>query len=199
MESNENDLLKSESKRLLQEKLLRFKSYRENSQKLLTSRERSWLKKRGKDHYIDFDDSVRNELRKYFVSMDQSGSGSIVLEELADPLIALGLAENREEIKTLFDTVDTDKSGKIEFDEFLAILKNKEGNSTMGEFFKEMTRGKLVEDSDVLPFNLVVSSYRRKMLMEAVVNENSSNKPQAEKIMRAYSKQLEKSKKKLSL
>ena len=50
--------------------------------------------------------------------MDGDGSGksildlgSIGLEELEDPLIALGLAQTREEVEKLIEEVDEDKSG----------------------------------------------------------------------------------------
>lgn len=67
--------------------------------------QRSWLKKHGKKHCIDFDDEEREKLRGYFNSLDEDGSGkfsfwlfseAIGVEELEDPLIALGLCENRD-------------------------------------------------------------------------------------------------------
>lgn len=167
------------------------KSYKDSVSKLLNSKERAWLKRRGKKHYIDFDDTMRNELRKYFGAMDNDGSKNIGVDELLEPLIALGLADNRAQVQSLFDLVDSDKSGKIEFEEFLAILKFGEGNSPMVELFREMTRGKLVEDANLLPFNLVISSYRRRMLMGALWSEDPSEKTKGEKVFKAYSKQLD--------
>lgn len=49
--------------------------------------------------------------------------GSISVDELEDPLIALGLAESRDQVQKIIDSVDADKSGQIEFDEFLTIVK----------------------------------------------------------------------------
>jgi Ca2+-binding EF-hand superfamily protein len=54
------------------------------------------LKKRGKTHCIDFDDEELKQLREYFNSLDEDGSESIGVDELEDPLIALGLVENRQ-------------------------------------------------------------------------------------------------------
>lgn len=51
--------------------------------------------------------------------------GSIGVEELEDPLISLGIAESRDDVKKIMDSVDDDKSGQIEFKEFLDIIKNK--------------------------------------------------------------------------
>ncbi len=50
------------------------------------------MKKHGKEDRINFKDDEIGKLRKYFTSLDGDGSGSIGLDELEDPLIALGLA-----------------------------------------------------------------------------------------------------------
>ena len=57
---------------------------------------RKWLKTRGKEHCIDFEDEELRKLRNYFNSLDDDGSGSIGVDELEDPLIALGLVDNRQ-------------------------------------------------------------------------------------------------------
>ena len=50
-------------------------------------------------------------------------TGSIGVDELEDPLIALGLAESKEKVAEIIKEVDTDGSGQIEFNEFLSIIK----------------------------------------------------------------------------
>jgi hypothetical protein len=54
--------------------------------------------------------------------LDETGSGSIGVEQLEDPFIAFGLSENREEVADLIKSityvnvaVDLDGSGTIEF------------------------------------------------------------------------------------
>lgn len=59
------------------------------------SNTRKWLLNRGKSKYIDFTDKQLRKLRGYFNSLDNDGAGSIGVDELEDPLIALGLVENR--------------------------------------------------------------------------------------------------------
>ena len=54
-----------------------------------------WLKSRGKAHCINFEDEELMQLRNYFNSLDDDTSGSIGVDELEDPLIALGLVDNR--------------------------------------------------------------------------------------------------------
>lgn len=55
-----------------------------------------WLKSRGKSHCINFEDEELMQLRNYFNSLDDDTSGSIGVDELEDPLIALGLVDNRQ-------------------------------------------------------------------------------------------------------
>jgi hypothetical protein len=43
-------------------------------------------------------------------------------------LIGLGFAESRDDVQEMIDLVDEDGSGKIEFGEFLSIIKNSDGN-----------------------------------------------------------------------
>jgi Ca2+-binding EF-hand superfamily protein len=83
---------------------------------------RAWLRNHGKSVYIGFDDVDRRELRKFFNSLDDSRRGSIGYKELEEPLLALGLAETRQQVKEMVDVVDRDGSGQIEFEEFLSIL-----------------------------------------------------------------------------
>jgi len=138
---------------------------------------RSWLKKRGKQHCIDFDDEELRQLRTYFNSLDDDGSGAIGVDELEDPLIALGLVENRQQVASIVAMVDEDGSQQIEFDEFLSIIKGgnskssgaappkeelspgkkkgppapaKEasGSQAIFDFFKKLTSGELKVDSE---------------------------------------------------
>lgn len=44
------------------------------------------------------------------------------MDELEEPLIGLGLADTKEEVEAMIDAVDDDKSGQIEFEEFLSII-----------------------------------------------------------------------------
>jgi len=60
--------------------------------------------------------------------LDEDGSGAIGVDELEDPLIALGLVENRQQVAQIVAMVDEDGSQQIEFDEFLSIIKG--GNTS---------------------------------------------------------------------
>jgi len=56
--------------------------------------------------------------------LDDSGSGAIGWQELKEPLIGLGLTDSVEQILEMIELVDEDKSGLIEFKEFLQIIRN---------------------------------------------------------------------------
>lgn len=134
--------------------------------------QRQWLKSHGKNDRIQFDDFEIKELRKYFNSLDNDDSGRIEVEELEDPLIALGLVQSREEVEKLVKIVDTDESGQIEFGEFLKIMSNIDTDDTSLEkspiytFFKKMIKGDLMDEMDKnLPFKLNVSQFRRKKIL----------------------------------
>ena len=116
--------------------------------------------------------------------MDADGSGSIGLDELVDPLISLGIAESVDEVQKIIDSVDDDNSKQIEFKEFLKIIGSQESTGEAGliDFFKgkaiigdclmkifivDMIEGRLAggKISNKLPFNLIISTVRRKKLM----------------------------------
>ena len=81
-----------------------------------------------------------------FNDLDTDGGGSIGIEELEEPLIGLGFAKDREEVRDMMNKVDDDKSGQIEFPEFLCIISNTAEKSsdsaqTVDKFFKDMANG----------------------------------------------------------
>jgi len=157
---------------------------------------RNWLKKHKKGKYIDFDDAERKELRKYFTALDADRSGNIGVDELEDPLVALGLVGGREEVQKLIEDVDKDKSNQIEFTEFLTLMlniknKNNEKESLLYNFFTGMINGKLMDSMDPnLPFLLNVSQFRRKKILDAITSEDKGKREDGQKILQAFKKQL---------
>lgn len=99
------------------------KVQQENEETLAAITLRRWLKVKDKDHFLDFDEQYRQKIKNYFDSMDEDGSGAIGIDELEDALLTLGMAKSRVQVQRLMDLVDEDKSGQIEFGEFLTILK----------------------------------------------------------------------------
>eukprot|EP00828_Plagiopyla_frontata_P027501 TRINITY_DN35711_c0_g1_i1.p3 TRINITY_DN35711_c0_g1~~TRINITY_DN35711_c0_g1_i1.p3 ORF type:complete len:112 (-),score=34.24 TRINITY_DN35711_c0_g1_i1:190-525(-) len=62
--------------------------------------------------------------------------------------------------------------------------------SQIVDFFKDMTRGKLAGDQidQNLPFKLIISTARRKKILDAIMSTNIQKKSEGEKVMKAYAK-----------
>ena len=102
-----------------------------------------------------------------------------------EAMLTLGIAESKKEAREIFKEIDKDHSGHIEFDEFLQLLKNKNPKiQALIELFDNVIERKLGFDLDLLPFQLVVSNYRRKMMMNAVMEPGN---PKEELILKSTS------------
>ena len=128
--------------------------------------------------------------------------GSIGVDQLEDPFIALGLVQSRDEVQAMIDLVDKDKSHTIEFDEFLMIMqklkkgKDDQKSSAIFTFFKKMVNRELMQEMDEnLKFTLNVSGYRRRkilgffIVLDAIMNGDKKNN-ESMKILDAFKKQL---------
>ncbi|XP_077213891.1 calcium-dependent protein kinase 3-like isoform X2 [Tasmannia lanceolata] len=62
-------------------------------------------------------------LRKAFSYFDKDGNGYIELEELREALVEDGAADSADVADDIFQEVDTDKDGRISYDEFAAMMK----------------------------------------------------------------------------
>uniref|UniRef100_A0A0D9WHI0 non-specific serine/threonine protein kinase n=1 Tax=Leersia perrieri TaxID=77586 RepID=A0A0D9WHI0_9ORYZ len=62
-------------------------------------------------------------LRRAFLFFDKDGNGYIEPEELQEALVEDGAADIMEVVKDILHEVDTDKDGKISYDEFVAMMK----------------------------------------------------------------------------
>jgi len=155
---------------------------------LLENAQRHWLRTHGKNEFIDFDDEERRMLKGYFGSMASDGSGSIGIQELEEALVAFGLAENRHDVQRLMSAVDDDGSGLIEFNEFLAIVRDGY-NDAICHVFKQMMAGQLGDKN--LSFSMLASTYRRRMLLDAMMAPNGgSSQERGKRIMRAFANQM---------
>ena len=129
------------------------------------------------------------KLKECFGSLDADGSGAIGIEELEDPLIGLGFAETRKEVQDMIDAVDDDKSGMIEFAEFLNIIKGSNASdktAKINKFFKDMTSGKLA--SEGISFNMFVHRMRRDYLKDAIMGDDVSKQEFGQKILKNVAK-----------
>ena len=71
----------------------------------------------------------KTEIKDAFDLFDSSGSGTIEPKELKVALRALGFEPSKDDINKLIADFDKDKSGRIDFHEFLAIMMKKMGET----------------------------------------------------------------------
>lgn len=99
-------------------------------------------------------------------------------------MLGLGFADNIDEVKAMIDVVDTDKSQRVEFPEFLAIIRNgdaSEKTRVMTQFFKDLTTGAFGQKS--VSFPLFVCSERRQYLKNAIYSTEEAEKKKGMHIM----------------
>ena len=176
----ERDYSKMSYKELKALKKERKETLKANEDKLREAETRKWMRNTSKDQYLDFDEDYRRKIKKYFDSLDEDGSQAIGTEELEEPLLTLGIAKSKIQVKWLIDMIDDDKSGQIEFDEFLGILKGAtkihghnvigESNESIMKFFKQMVDGNIEGSSPHLAFKMILGQIRRRRLLN-LMNE----------------------------
>lgn len=89
---------------------------------------------------VDQHQKYRKTLKTYFDSLKTSKDiDYIMIDDLEDPFITLGLAKNRQEVRDIVELYDDNGNGKIEFDEFLDILDGRLHTSTDSSFSKKRT------------------------------------------------------------
>jgi hypothetical protein len=114
--------------------------------------QRKWLRSHGKSKFIDFDEKQMEILKTVFKDLDDDGGESIGVDELEDPLIALGLVNDRAQVEKMVLEIDDDAN--IEFEEFLQLVKGKNKQKAMPsagktdsdllfDFFKKLTNQEL--------------------------------------------------------
>ncbi|XP_004684041.1 PREDICTED: centrin-1 [Condylura cristata] len=67
----------------------------------------------------------KQEVREAFDLFDADGSGTIDVKELRVAMRALGFEPKKEEIKKIISEVDKEGKGKVNFNDFLAVMTQK--------------------------------------------------------------------------
>lgn len=147
-------------------------------------------------------------LNDCFQELDEDGSQAIGVDELEDPLIALGLVDSRKQVEQMVHEIDDD--GNIEFEEFLKLVKggkktkqtlqkfcNNDENADIDiifNFFQRLTAGDLQPSKDMkIGFGIYYSQERRKKILDAIFSGKSSNKMSAEgkRMINNYKQQID--------
>ena len=104
-----------------------------------------WMKKHGKDDSTVSDFKRTQMLRSWFEFLDADGSGEVGIDELGEPLVSVGLAKSREDVKKLIAAYDADGSGEINFEDFTALMnENHESSQPVGG--KKEKKDEMVEN-----------------------------------------------------
>ena len=85
----ERELKESQMKSVKERK----EEFKANISQVNQKKERKWIRQRGKAHVLKFTDEEIRKLQECFGALDDDGSGSIGIEELCEPLIGLGFAD----------------------------------------------------------------------------------------------------------
>lgn len=160
----------------------------EHKRLLHEDRERRWLTQKARHQWVDFSDSERTELRRYFDAL-REGADKLSVDRLEDMMVSLGLADSRQEVERIVEAIDGDRTGELDFEEYLLILRTR-ADPGIFRVFKMMMEGKL-GDRD-LPFQMVMSAYRREHILGAtgapprVGQGTSESKQRCDRILRNF-------------
>merc|ERR1712023_155085 len=95
---------------------------------------------------MEFTDEQKKEFRKNFNLFDKKRTGSIPLSDMGTVLRSLGQNPTEAELQALMEEVDKDKSGTIEFDEFVDLMART--NKSKEQMEEEIKNAFLTFDAD---------------------------------------------------
>lgn len=176
--------IKQMSEKKLKDKLMKYEIKR-------------WQASRGKN--MDFSIQTLNQYEVYYndiLKINPDGEDGMGVNQLKEPFISLGLASSKEDVDALIKEVDSDMSGRIEFDEFLEIIKNSakkkdnhNNNEKITNFFKNLSENKFSGNSNLsnFSFKTIMVILRRENLLKCFKDDSSKEeKADSERILKAY-------------
>merc|ERR1711918_209787 len=95
---------------------------------------------------MEFTDDQKKEFRKNFNLFDKKRTGAIPIADMGTVLRSLGQNPTEAELQALMEEVDKDKSGTIEFDEFVDLMSRT--NKTQEQMEEEIKNAFLTFDAD---------------------------------------------------
>merc|ERR1711977_18345 len=95
---------------------------------------------------LEFDETQKAGFRKNFNLFDKKRTGSIPLSDMGTVLRSLGQNPTEAELQALMEEVDKDKSGTIEFDEFVDLMART--NKSKDQMEEEIRNAFLTFDAD---------------------------------------------------
>merc|ERR1712075_43141 len=95
---------------------------------------------------MEFTDEERKEARKNFNLFDKKRTGAIPIADMGTVLRSLGQNPTEAELAALMEEVDKDKSGTVEFEEFVDLMART--NKTKDQMEEEIKNAFLTFDAD---------------------------------------------------
>merc|ERR1712205_289685 len=95
---------------------------------------------------MEFTDEEKKEVRKNFNLFDKKRTGAIPIADMGTVLRSLGQNPTEAELQALMEEVDKDKSGTIEFDEFVDLMART--NKSKDQMEEEIKNAFLTFDAD---------------------------------------------------
>merc|ERR1712072_1416518 len=95
---------------------------------------------------MEFTDEEKKEFRKNFNLFDKKRTGAIPIADMGTVLRSLGQNPTEAELQALMEEVDKDKSGTIEFDEFVDLMS--QTNKSQEQMNEEIKNAFLTFDAD---------------------------------------------------
>merc|ERR1712072_1458001 len=99
-----------------------------------------------KEAPIEFTEQQKQDFRKNFNLFDKKRTGSIPLPDMGTVLRSLGQNPTEAELQALMEEVDKDKSGAIEFEEFVDLMSRT--NKSKDQMQNEIREAFLTFDAD---------------------------------------------------
>lgn len=175
LDNSETDDLRHQLRRLRLNEMKLAVVKAENSQ---------WLQKRGKKQYVGFTPQLRSEAKRLFTALDTDGSGALSVGELYLPLLASGAVESKGQVKQIMKKATVGEV--MEFREFLGQLEAGQ-NTEMRQLAKDYLKG---YSHRLLPPQVVISTRRRKLMMQAYVGDTPANREKGLRVLKAFSGEL---------
>lgn len=112
----------------------------------------NWLMSRHKDTTKEFYVKTKSQLRaqydveNVFFKFDDDCSGSLDAQELQQMFESHGIQINLQDVKRLFDTIDENKRGLLNLDQFKRFSQSREAQDFFKEKIKEIRNSRLTHD-----------------------------------------------------
>jgi EF-hand domain pair len=149
----------------------------------------NWMRVHGK--LPELNNKLTHNLKLLFNELDSDKTGLVSIEELYNPLLSLGLVQNKKEVEQLVQYINAKRGGVIQFDEFLKIFNNSPKNERkksqkLDLLVNTIARSIRAFQKSDLPFNIAVCNRRRKLMMQAYVSDNPREREKGIKIINVF-------------